>query len=315
MPKRASSSPAKPAADDAPARFARALDALVAKIKTDRAILAAVLCGSLSHDTVWARSDIDLVLVTIDDSKVEQGSLSLDADGVNVHALMYPRAAFRRQAEGAVRNSFMHSLLAKGRLLYSHDESLPEIFERIRELGDKDAQGLLLGAATEALACLYKAHKWMLTRGDLEYTALWILHAADPLARIEVINHGLLVDREVLPQALKLNPAFFATVYTKLLNEKKTSSSVQHALDAMDRYIAERTPRFAAPVVEYLTEAGEARSATEIDAHFHRTIGIGHVSAACEYLADQGIIGKAAIAARLTKKSTADVQELAFYAL
>jgi hypothetical protein len=33
----------------------------------DRSIVAAILCGSLSHDTVWAKSDIDLVLVTIDD--------------------------------------------------------------------------------------------------------------------------------------------------------------------------------------------------------------------------------------------------------
>jgi len=51
--------------------FTIALDALVDQIKHDRAILAVVLCGSLSHDTVWAKSDIDLVLVTIDDRKVE----------------------------------------------------------------------------------------------------------------------------------------------------------------------------------------------------------------------------------------------------
>ena len=57
--------------------FTAALDALVDQIREDRAILAAVLCGSLSHDTVWARSDIDLVLVTIDDRKVESDSVSL----------------------------------------------------------------------------------------------------------------------------------------------------------------------------------------------------------------------------------------------
>jgi predicted nucleotidyltransferase len=50
--------------------FTAALDALVKDIKRDRAILAVVLCGSLSHDTVWAKSDIDLVLVTIDDRKI-----------------------------------------------------------------------------------------------------------------------------------------------------------------------------------------------------------------------------------------------------
>ncbi len=58
---------------------------------------------------------------------------------------------------------------------------------------------------------MYKAHKWLITRGDLDYTALWILYCANALAKIEVLEAGLLADREVLPQALKLNPSFFKT--------------------------------------------------------------------------------------------------------
>src|SRR5687767_15475326 len=102
-------------------RFSTALDTLVEQVKQDRSILAAVLCGSLSHDTVWARSDIDLVLVSIDDRKAPERGVSLYADGVNVHALLVPRSEFRKTVEGAVRNSFVHSFLAKGRLLYTHD--------------------------------------------------------------------------------------------------------------------------------------------------------------------------------------------------
>src|ERR671936_2563968 len=95
-------------------KFSSALDALIEQVKEDRSVLAAILCGSLSHDTVWAKSDIDLVLVTIDDKKVEEGGLSLYADGVNVHAVLMPRSQFRKTVEGSLRNSFMHSLLAKG---------------------------------------------------------------------------------------------------------------------------------------------------------------------------------------------------------
>jgi predicted nucleotidyltransferase len=47
-------------------RFTQALDALVERVKKDRSVVAAILCGSLSHDKVWAKSDIDLVLLTID---------------------------------------------------------------------------------------------------------------------------------------------------------------------------------------------------------------------------------------------------------
>src|ERR1700730_7791932 len=101
-------------------KFTEALDDLVAQVKEDRSILAAILCGSLSHDTVWAKSDIDLVLVTVDDRKVEPGDKALYANGVNIHALLIPRAEFRKTVEGSVRNSFVHSFLTKGRLLYTH---------------------------------------------------------------------------------------------------------------------------------------------------------------------------------------------------
>src|SRR5262245_13410317 len=96
-------------------KFNEALDALIEQVKMDATILAAILCGSLSHDTVWARSDIDLVLVTIDDKKADRTDIALYADGVNVHAFFMTRARFRQTVEGSVRNSFMHSFLAKGR--------------------------------------------------------------------------------------------------------------------------------------------------------------------------------------------------------
>jgi hypothetical protein len=292
--------------------FTSALDALVADVRRDRTILAAILCGSLSHDTVWAKSDIDLVLVTIDDSKVANGTVSLFAEGLNVHAILIPRAEFRRTVEGSVQNSFMHALLAKGRLLYTHDETIVRLCDGLSELGARDREIQLLRAATGALPAVYKAHKWLVTRGDLEYTALWILYAATSIAGIEVISAGMVADREVIPQAAKLNPPLFQIIYTALLNTKKSRTNVAAALDAVDRYLADRADVLFAPVLGYLREAGEARSSAEMSAHFVRHYGISDVTTACEYLADQTRIGKVSIPARLTKKSNVEVQELAF---
>lgn len=296
-------------------RFTDALNALVGQVKEDRAVLAAILCGSLSHDAVWAKSDIDLVLVTVDDKKVESGGLSLYADGVNIHALLLSRTEFRKTVEGSASQSFMHSFLAKGRLLYTHDRTIADLFDRLQAIGERDTQVQLLRAATGALPAIYKAHKFFLTRGDLEYTALWILSAASSLAAIEVIGARLLADREVIPQAMKLNPAFFKIIYADLLNSKKTKKNVQAALDAVDGYMAERATNLFAPILDHLRDVGEARSCTEIEDHFKRNFGAEGVTTACEYLADQGLIGKASTSARLTKKSNVEVQELAFFYL
>jgi predicted nucleotidyltransferase len=293
--------------------FSNALDKLVAQIQQDRTVLAAILCGSLSHDTVWDKSDIDLVLVTVDDRKADGRGISLYADGLNTHAFVMSRTEFRRTVEGSVANSFMHSLLAKGRLLYTHDESISPLWERLQLMGKRDRQIQLLRAGAGVLPLLYKARKWLVTRQDLDYSALWILHSATALARVEVIGAGLLADREVLPQAMKLNPSFFTTVYHDLLNQRKTPQSVSAALDAIDGYLAERTDGLFGLVIEHLREVGEARSATEIDDHFARNFGVGEVTGVCEYLADRGMLTKASVPVKLTQRSNVEVQEMAFF--
>jgi uncharacterized protein len=299
-------------------KFSEALRVLIEQVKADRSVLAAILCGSLSHDTVWEKSDIDLVLVTIDIPKVDRQHVALYADGLNVHAFLMPRAEFRKTVEGSVHNSFLHSLLAKGRLLYTHDPTIATLCARLQDIGERDTQIQLLGAAAHALQCIYKARKWFLTRGDLEYTALWILYAATPLARIEMLSRiltrhaRLVVDREVILQAMKLNPKFFQMIYTDLLNTKKTKKNVQAALEAAEAYLAKRAESLFRPVLDHLREAGETRSATDIDDHFKRNFGVEGLATACEYLADQSLLGKVSVPLQLTRRSNLQVQELAF---
>jgi len=88
---------------------------------------------------------------------------------------------------------------------------------------------------------------------------------------------------------------------------------VQAALSAIDDYLARRSPELFGSVIDYLREVGEARSATEIDDHFRRNYGIGSVIGVCEYLSDQGLIGKTGLPVRLTRRSSVNVEELAFF--
>ncbi len=66
-------------------------------------------------------------------------------------------------------------------------------------------------------------------------------------------------------------------------------------------------------MIEHLREVGEARSCTDLENYFERNLGVKGVITACEYLADQRLIGKASTPLRLTKRSNIDVQELAFF--
>jgi uncharacterized protein len=293
-------------------KFNAALEDLVAEVKRDKSILAAVLCGSLSHDAVWVKSDIDLLLITVDDKKTESSGVALYANGVNVHALLMSRTQFRRIAEGALRNSFMHSFITKGRVLYTHDDTISVMWARLQQIGERDTKIQLLRAGIQALSPVDKAHKWLITRGDLEYTALWILYAATALARIEILSARRLMDREVIPQAMQLNPAFFKIVYADLLNTKKTSKNVQAALDAIEAYLAKRAPALFGLIIDHLREVGDTRSASDLEGHFSRNFDVEGVTTACEYLSDRGLISKVSAPIQLTRQSNISVQEMAF---
>jgi len=294
-------------------RFLAALADLQALLERDTSVLAAVLCGSLAHDRVWEKSDIDLVVITVDDKKAPRRALSLVYREVNIHACLMPRTPFRQLVEGAERNSFLHSLLAKGRLLFTKDPTIANLCASLDHIGDRDTEMQSFRAASEVVPCLYKAQKWLRTRGDLDYTAVWLLHAATPLARLELLAHRRLLDREVLPQALLLNPAFFRLVYTDLL-AGRTAAGVAAALAAVEAYLAEGSERWFQPLLAYLREAGEVRCASELEEHFSRTYGLEGVVTACEYLADLGLIHQAGAPVKLTRISNLEVQELAFFA-
>jgi predicted nucleotidyltransferase len=85
------------------ARYNEALESLVGKLKQDRYVLAAILRGSLSHDQVWEKSDIDLLIVGREEKKPDK-ELYLVENGINIHALLVPRSKFKAMIETLLHN-------------------------------------------------------------------------------------------------------------------------------------------------------------------------------------------------------------------
>jgi uncharacterized protein len=249
--------------------------------------------------------------VSIDGVK-SQESLALTADDINIHASIVARSDFKRSVERALRNSFGHSMFAKATLLYSTDPSLEVIFRQLHSIGERDTRIQQLQALIAVLTHFYKARKWFEIKDDLEYTALWILHAANNLAQLELGARGLLIGRDVIPLALAHNPALFKPVYQDLLNQKKTRKRLALALDAIEHYLGARQLTICEPILTYLSESGDPRSTTEISHYFERNHDIRGVVIACEWLADCDVIDRVSIPVKLTNRSHTDVEELAF---
>ncbi|MEZ4725899.1 MAG: nucleotidyltransferase domain-containing protein [Caldilineaceae bacterium] len=293
------------------ALYNQALDAFIAKVKQDRYIIAAILYGSLSHDTVWRKSDIDIMLVGRDEKPIRH--FCLVENGVNIHVDLVPRSKFKGGIEGALQGTFLHSSFALSTLIYTTDDSIRELYHNAHTVGTRDRQLRLMVSGAGVLYALAKAEKWLITRKDVSYSFLWIMYTIKYLAEIEVLLKGEITSREVIPQAAKINPTLFNPIYHDLIHGKKDEATIQAALDLINCYLDQNFLLLFTPVLDYLHEAQGIRTTSEIEAYFRKQVQDQPLSNIYEWLADKGVIQKVPSPVRLTVKSQVTVDEAAYY--
>ena len=78
----------------------------------------------------------------------------------------------------------------------------------------------------------------------------------------------------MLPQALKLNPAFFKMIYTDLLNAQEDARRASRRRSTRSTPTSPSARRAVRADLDHLRDAGEARSCSEIEDHFKRHFDI-----------------------------------------
>ena len=294
-------------------RYRDALDSLVTKIGKDRNIIAAILCGSMSYDQVWDKSDIDLLLIQRE-GKGDPRGYTLSENDVNIHAELVPRGQLRQWQETALQGSFDHSFFSRSTLLFCSDESVKAWYQNanLHNIGGRDRALQLLIVATGLLPTLRYAEKQFYVKGDLNYSFLSILRTVESLARIEVILNDEVPSREVIQPALEYNPDFFHVTYSDLINREKNEAVIQNTLDTINAYLDDKLFIFQ-PILDFLADADGPRSTTELNSYFQKKISENRLDAAYEWLVRKGVIQRVSTPVKLTLKSQVEIEETAYY--
>ena len=306
-------------------QYREAVEMLVEKVQKDPYILAAIVAGSYAYAQVWEKSDLDMELIGRDAIRPTQSFFSLVENGVNIHANVAPRSAFKKAIEGAQQGSFLHSYFSHSTLLFSRDASIQAWYDKNANrdsIGERDKQLQLLNVIANTLPNLVYAEKQFYVNKDCLTAFLSILNVVQGLARVEVLLNNEIPAREVIQPALRYNPEFFNRVYTDLINCEKTETVIQDALDAINVYLEERQFIFQ-PILEYLIEQKAPRTNTELNADLGRNahgkndegseFDEESLDLVCQWLAWKGVIRQVAMPMKLTAKSQVSVEEPAYY--
>jgi hypothetical protein len=304
------------------AQFEAALHQFIERIAEDRYVLAIVLVGSLSTETIWYRERLGLWIIEADgvsrrlpsDGKDERIFRILVENGINIHAEVIPRARFKQMVEGASRTAFSCNYFAHRQIVYSRDASIESWFNKANAIATKDQERELLAFSTWTIHAHRHARKRLDIKGDLELAAQETLGAAHSVAHTEIIRLGQVWEQDVIYRAMEENPALFKTIYLDVLSKPKSRRVLSKALDAIDAYLHKRYQAHLRPLLSYLKKQNRVVPLSEISDQFaFSQLHPWHLESACEWLERKGVLQKLSAPFKLTKRSLERVEEPAYF--
>src|SRR6516225_4371393 len=304
------------------ARFETALRQLTERIAEDRYVLAVVLVGSLSTETIWQREALGMWIIEADgvsrrlpsDGKDERVFRILVENGINIHAEVIPRARFKKMVEGSSRTSFSCNFFAHREIVYSKDASIESWFKKANAIATKDQDRELLAFSTWTIHAHRHARKRLDIKGDLALAAQETLSAAHSVAHTEIIRRGQVWEQDVIYRAIEGAPALFQTIYLDVLSKRKNRRVLSTALDAIDGYLDRHYQAHLRPLLSYLKKENRVVPLSEISDHFaFSQLHPWHLESACEWLERKGLLQKLSAPFKLTKRSLERVEEPAYF--
>lgn len=289
-------------------RYMSAVNSFINKIKIDPNVIAVIVCGSLAYDLVWERSDVDMTVI-IRDQALKNDSYCIIEDDILINVHLETRSDFKRGFEKMRGGSFGLSYYSKGSMLYSTDESLPQYFEEMKQMGENDIAYSFFIMACELVHTADKIKKWLYVKKDPLYAQYYLLKAAQLIAGMEVCLHKEPPSREVIQRALAINPDIITPFYQEAMSHILKDEEIEKNIQLIETYLKEHLEFLMVPVKEFM-EDQEIKTVTLITKRFHME---GHfIVGIFDYLAEMGALEKVSQTIRITPKSRLAVEELGY---
>jgi len=282
----------------------QALDSFAEKVKQIPQSIALVLYGSLAYGDVWEKSDIDLELI-VRDGSISQGNHNyhFEEDGVWGHIDLYEVSAFKKRLQG-VRGGFDHAKYGKGKLVFSKDDSLFELFEEARKIGEEDAPKAFASIVIDLTNWMNKAEKYITVRNEPLYAQRFLQLCAPIVADMEMLRHKENPSRESILRARQLNPELMHEVFVIPSTTIMTEAEIRHTLKVLDDYLLSHMEWWSKHILHFLGD-GEFKTFSHI---FKQCVGADSLG----YLWDKGVVISSTLPTRLFKNSKVTIDEYAY---
>lgn len=244
-------------------QYQKAFNSIVDRLKSNEAVLAVMVFGSMVTGDLWDESDIDLFVI-LDQKMYTIKNIYTEEKEVPVHIKVMSKSKFLVLYDEDLRGGFMHRVFASSRLVFSKDNDITTKFDNSRYYPDLDRERWNMVYLGNLLKSIGICKKYLQNDGIFTaYTSA--VKAMDEYSKLYVNSSGYMISKDAMTMAMSLNNKFKEVVETLFFNTSDREKEIREALDFVQSSVDESLRNYCGVLIDFMNEKDCFLSAEDIE--------------------------------------------------
>jgi uncharacterized protein len=233
-------------------QYQKAFNSIIERLKSNEAVLAVMVFGSMVTGDLWDESDIDLFVIL--DKKVQDiKNIYTEEKSVPVHIKLMSKNKFTQLHEEDLRGGFMHRIFASSRLVFSKDMEITIKYDSGRYYPDLDRERWNMVYLGKVLKSIDICKKYLSNDGI--YTAYSAaVMSVENYARLFVNCSGYMISKDAMTMAMNLNDDFRNFVDDLFFNEQNAEKAVLSAIEYIENAVDNNIRSTASILINFMRQ-------------------------------------------------------------
>jgi predicted nucleotidyltransferase len=243
-------------------QYQKAFNSIIDRLKTNEAVLAVMVFGSMVTGDLWEESDIDLFVI-LDKKMADIKNIYTEEKQVPVHIKLMSKNRFMQLYEDDLRGGFMHRMFASSRLVFSKDMEITIKYDSGRYYPDLDRERWNMVYLGKFLKSVDVCKKYLYNDGI--YTAYSAaVRCVENYAKLYVNYSGYMISKDAMTMAMNLDESFKHCVDGLFFNKQNAEKAIETAIEYMETNVDQNIRNTASILINYMRERDSFLSTEDI---------------------------------------------------
>ena len=230
-------------------------------LKKNNNILSIFIFGSMVSGDLWEGSNIDLFVIYKEDFH-EIRDVYSEVSGIPIHIKIISKELFKKYYNEAGKREFIKNSLISSKMIYSIDDEITDLYQKIIYMIDSDKGRLNLVYLGNFFKEIGICKKYI-GKGSI-YTAYeLLLRALNNFSMLFLSINGYTVSKDSLTMACNLNDILNDKV-KNLIYKDVDDITIKELLDYMENYLEYNIEKASMDLINFIKNENRSLSAYDI---------------------------------------------------